>query len=147
MCQSTVEIGLIPSDPSPATIRIPSSLPREKPSAIGLSEIPFPATGNLKLPEGERFTVCVVEGPSQGKEFEITSSITTIGQMGGGANIEIEDPEISRSHCAIEIRHDGILLHDLRSTNGTYLQSSRVSVVRLEPSSIFRLGTSCLQLK
>jgi len=67
--------------------------------------------------------------------------------MGGGADIEIDDPEVSRSHCAIEVRRDGILLYDLRSTNGTYLRNSQVSVVRLEPTSIFRIGTSWLQLK
>jgi len=111
-----------------------------------LSETPFPDAANPKLPEGEHFRVCVVEGRSQGAEFEITSLITTIGRMGGGADVEIDDPEISRSHCAIEIRHDGILLYDLRSTNGTYVHNSRVSVIRLDPMSIFRIGTSLLQL-
>jgi pSer/pThr/pTyr-binding forkhead associated (FHA) protein len=95
----------------------------------------------------EHIKLCVVEGPSQGTEFEITKSITTIGRMGGGADVEIDDPEVSRSHCAIEVRRDGILLHDLRSTNGTYLRNARVSVVRLEPMSIFRIGTSQLQVK
>jgi hypothetical protein len=142
MCQSTVE-----HNPGPPTIRVPSSLPRERPSPIGLSETPFPDAANPELPEGERFKVCVLGGPSQGVEFEITSSITTVGRLGGGANVEIDDPEMSRSHCAIEIRHDGILLHDLCSMNGTYLHNFRVSVVRLDPRSTFRLGTSLLQLK
>jgi pSer/pThr/pTyr-binding forkhead associated (FHA) protein len=147
MCQSTIETGSVLSESSPATIRIPSSLPRERPSPIGLSNTPFPIAASLQLPEAQRFRICVVEGPSRGKEFELAGAITTIGREGGGANIEIDDPEMSRSHCAVEVRHDGILLHDLRSTNGTYLQNSRVSVVRLDPMSIFRLGTSLLQLK
>jgi pSer/pThr/pTyr-binding forkhead associated (FHA) protein len=147
MCRSTIEQGSIPSDPGAPTIRATSSLPRERPSAIGLSETPFPEAANPKLPKGEQIRVFVVEGPSQGGEFEITRSITTIGRIGGGADVEIDDPEISRSHCAIEIRRDGILLYDLRSTNGTYLCNSGVSVVRLEPMSTFRIGTSLLQLK
>ena|ERR1700722_15831414 len=146
MCQSTIEHDSMASNPGPATIKVSSSRQRERASPIGLSETPFPDAASPDLPEGERFRVCVLEGPSQGEEFEITSSITTIGRMGGGANIEIDDPEMSRSHCAIEIRHDGILLHDLRSTNGTYLHDSRVSVVRLGPRLIFRAGTSLLQL-
>jgi Inner membrane component of T3SS, cytoplasmic domain len=147
MCQSTIEPDSIASNSGPPTIRVPSSLPRKRHRPIGLSETPFPDDENPELPQAEHFKVCVVEGPSQGGEFEITSSITTIGRMGGGANVEIDDPEISRSHCAIEIRHDGILLYDLRSTNGTYLHNSRVSVVRLDIMSIFRIGTSLLQLK
>jgi len=147
MCSSTIEHGSVPSNPGAPTIRVISSLPRERPSAIGLSEAPFPEAANPKLPRGEHISLFVVEGPSQGGEFEITSSITTIGRIGGGADVEIDDPNISRSHCAIEIRRDGILLYDLRSTNGTYLRNSGVSVVRLEPMSTFRIGTSLLQLK
>jgi hypothetical protein len=147
MCRSTIEHGSIAYNPGAPTIRVASSLPRERPSAIGLSQAPFPEAANPKLPKGEHLRLFVVEGPSQGKEFEITSSITTIGRTGGGADVKIDDPNISRSHCAIEIRRDGILLYDLRSTNGTYLRNSGVSVVRLEPMSTFRIGTSLLQLK
>jgi hypothetical protein len=145
MCHSVIED--VPSNPGPATVRVPSSLPRERPSPIGLMDSPFPETANPKLSAGERRKICVVTGPSQGNEFEITRLITMIGRMGGGADIEIDDPEVSRSHCAIEVRRDGILLYDLSSTNGTFLGNTRVSVVRLEPMSIFRIGTSQLQLK
>jgi pSer/pThr/pTyr-binding forkhead associated (FHA) protein len=50
------------------------------------------------------------------------------------------------SNCAASA-HDGILLYDLRSTNGTYLNNFGVSMVQLEPMSIFRIGSSLLQLK
>lgn len=147
MCQSTIEPGSVSSSPGPPTIQVPLSLSRERPGLIGLSETPIPPGANPELPGGKHFRVRVVEGASQGAEFEITSLITTIGRIGGGSSVEIDDPEISRSHCALEIRHDGVLLYDLRSTNGTYLRNSRVSVVRLEPMSIFRVGTSLLQLE
>jgi len=145
MCNSIVDS--VPPDPGPATLSAPSSLPRERPGAIGLLVNSFPEAAYSELPAGEHVKLCVVIGPSQGTEFEITKSITTIGRMGGGADVEIDDPEVSRSHCAIEVRREGILLHDLRSTNGTYLRNSRISVARLEQMSIFRIGTSQLQLK
>jgi hypothetical protein len=147
MCQSTIEHGSVSSNSGPPTLRVPSSLPRERPSPIGLRENPLPDDAHTELPDGDHFRVCVVEGPSRGAEFEITSLITTIGRTGGGADVEIDDPEISRSHCAIEIRQGGIILYDLRSMNGTYLHNSRISVIRLEPMSIFRIGTSLLQMK
>jgi hypothetical protein len=145
MCRSIIEH--VPSDPGPPTILVPSSLPRERPSPIGLSVNLFPEAANPDLLADEHIQLCIVIGPSQGTEFEITKSITTIGRLGGGADLEIDDPEVSRSHCAIEVRRDGILLYDLRSTNGTYLRDSQVSVVRLELMSILRIGTSQLQLK
>jgi pSer/pThr/pTyr-binding forkhead associated (FHA) protein len=116
-------------------------------AAIGLTETVVPEAANPEISTGERIKLHVVEGPSQGSEFELSKSITTIGRIGGGADIELDDPEVSRSHCAVEVRRDVILLHDLRSTNGTYLRNSRVSVARLAARSRFRIGGSKLQLK
>ena len=104
-----------------------------------------PQTRDFRAP-----SLCGLEimfGLAQGRDFEITKSLTTIGRKGGGADIEIDDPEVSRSHCAIEIRRDGVLLYDLRSTNGTYLRGSPVTVLRLPPMSIFRIGTTHLRLR
>lgn len=145
MCNSIVDS--LPSDPGPPTTTVAPPLPRERLGSIGLSVNSFPEPANSELPAGEQIKLCVVIGPSQGTEFEITKSITTIGRMGGGADFGIDDPEVSRSHCAIEVRREGILLHDLQSTNGTYLRGSGISVARLEPMSIFRIGTSEIQLK
>jgi hypothetical protein len=144
MCRSTLDP--LPPDPGPDTVPVPSSLVPERPGAIGLSVNPFPEASRRDLLAGERVKLCVLEGTSQGTEFETTKSFTTIGRLGGGADLEIDDPEVSRSHCAIEVRREGILLHDLRSTNGTYLRGSPISVVRLAPMSIFRIGTSHLQV-
>jgi Inner membrane component of T3SS, cytoplasmic domain len=145
MCRSIIEHT--PADPGPPTVLVSSPVPRDRPGPIGLSETSFPEAANLNLPAGTHVKISVVEGPSQGREFEITRSITTIGRIGGGADIEIDDPGVSRSHCAIEVRRDQILLYDLRSTNGTFLGNSNVSVAGLEPRAIFRIGTSQLQLK
>jgi hypothetical protein len=147
MCHLTIERDSIASSPGPPTVTAPGAHPRGRPSAIGLSETAFPEAANPDLPMDRRAKLDIVMGPSRGTEFEITKSITTIGRMGGGADIEIEDPEVSRSHCAIEVRPDGVLLYDLASTNGTYIGGSRVTVIRLEPMSVFRIGLSQLQLK
>jgi hypothetical protein len=144
MCNSTIDS--LPTDPGPKTVRASSPIPRENAGPIGLGINSSTEAVNLELPVSERVRLEIVFGLAQGTEFEITKSLTTIGRKGGGADIEIDDPEVSRSHCAIEVRREGILLHDLRSTNGTYLRGSPVTVVRLEPMSIFRIGTSHLRL-
>lgn len=145
MCHSLVERGSLASGPS--TVSSPLSLPRARSSPMGLSETPLPETANPDLPMSARPKLRVVAGPAQGAEFEIARSITTIGRLGGGADVEIDDPEVSRAHCAIEVRPDGVLLYDLGSTNGTYVGNLRVSVVRLDEISILRIGLSQLQLK
>jgi len=141
MCDSLLEQDPARSGSAPPTVVAPSSKPRDKTGNIGLQ------TTSLDIQPGDLVTICVASGRDLGKEFELNKPLTTIGRLGGGADIEIDDPEVSRSHCAVEVRRDAILLHDLRSTNGTYLRDSRVSVVGLEPMSHFRIGSSFLQIR
>jgi Inner membrane component of T3SS, cytoplasmic domain len=147
MCTSVIARSPNAANAGPATLASPQSGFRDRPAPIGLSQSVFLEASNPALGAGERIKLRVAEGPSQGLEFEISKSITTIGRIGGGADIEIDDPEVSRAHCAVEVRRDGILLHDLRSTNGTYLRNSRVSVARLEKASKFRIGVSQILLR
>jgi Inner membrane component of T3SS, cytoplasmic domain len=146
MCTSVIEARVRTAGNGPATLTSPSTAARERPSAIGLSDTFFPEAHNPELSAAEQIKIRVVSGLAQGQEFELTKSITTIGRLGGGADLEINDPEVSRLHCAVEVRRDGILLHDLRSLNGTYLRNSRVSVARLGPAAKFRIGASELQI-
>ena len=141
MCDSLLEQDPARSGSAPPTVLTPSPKRHDKTGNIGLQ------TTSLDIQPGDLVTISVASGRDLGKEFELNKSLTTIGRLGGGADIEIDDPEVSRSHCAVEVRRDAILLHDLRSTNGTYLRDSRVSVVALEPMSHFRIGSSFLQLK
>lgn len=101
----------------------------------------------LELPSGEEVKISVLGGASQGMEFDVLRPLMTIGRLHGGADIEIDDPEVSRSHCAVEVRRNTILLHDLKSTNGTYIGDSRIFATQLQPMSIFRIGNSTLQVK
>jgi hypothetical protein len=100
----------------------------------------------LGIPHGQSIKLHVVAGKSQGMEIEFTRPLMTIGRVGGKADIQIDDPEVSRLHCALEIRGDVILLHDLRSTNGTFVDDSRVFAARLKKMSGFRIGSSYLQI-
>lgn len=70
----------------------------------------------------------------------------TIGRVGGKADIQIDDPEVSRLHCAVEVRGNTILLSDLGSTNGTFVDNSRVLAARLNKMSQFRVGSSYLEI-
>lgn len=52
----------------------------------------------------------------------------------------IEHPTISSIHCEIVLQNDGVLLRDLESTNGTFVNNEQVREVRLEPGQTVRLG-------
>jgi hypothetical protein len=147
MCDSLLEQDPARAGSVPPTVVASSSDRHERPGSIRLLGGLATETTALDLQPGDLVTVSVTSGQSLGKEFQLSKPLTTVGRFGGGADIEIDDPEVSRSHCAIEVRSDRILLHDLRSTNGTYLGNYRVSVARLEPMSHFRIGSTFLQLR
>jgi pSer/pThr/pTyr-binding forkhead associated (FHA) protein len=146
MCTLPIELSSSPIEPGPQTIAVSSSAPHERYKDSRLEGVPNSQTADLALPQDKLIRISVIAGSSQGMEYELSRPLMTIGRLGGGADIEIDDLKVSRVHCAVEVRRDAILLHDLRSTNGTYLGNSRVFNARLEEMSKFRIGSSFLRV-
>jgi pSer/pThr/pTyr-binding forkhead associated (FHA) protein len=145
MC--TTPIIQAASVPNPPTVALPRSGRRRRPGAILVPKDSQAPTQTLALPKDHVICVSVVQGRSQGQSFDIVRPLMTIGRAGGGADIEIDDPEASRVHCALEVRRETVLLQDLNSTNGTYVENSRVMAAQLESGSLFRIGDTLLQVK
>jgi hypothetical protein len=131
--------------PSNQTVVLRPLAPR-RPGAIRLDEKVSSHTQTLVLPANVAIKLAVVTGNAPGKVYELSRPLMTIGRMGGGADIEIDDPEVSRLHCSVEVRRDAILLQDLRSKNGTFIDDSRVFSARLEETSEFRVGATVLRV-
>jgi len=55
-------------------------------------------------------------------------------------DFRLEHPTISSVHCEIVLHADGVLLRDLESTNGTFVNNEKVREVPLTPGQIVRLG-------
>jgi predicted Zn finger-like uncharacterized protein len=102
------------------------------------------ANPSLKLPADKTLELAVLAGPMKGKTFPLTKARMVIGRA--GTDIEIDDPEISRWHCSIEVKDKVIRLRDLDSTNGLFMDDEKVRAAELQHESQFRLGSSVLQL-
>ena len=98
--------------------------------------------GALLLPADKRIALSVTQGPLKGQVFPFTKPRMVVGRT--GADIAIEDPEVSRKHCAVEVKSDTALLVDLGSTNGTFVDEKRVETHALEHLSEFRVGGTTL---
>jgi len=99
----------------------------------------------LSLPAGKNVTLTVVAGPANGlPPYRLNRPRVVLGRA--GADIEIDDPEISRWHCAVEVKDDVVRLRDLDSTNGTYFQEERVRAAELIHLSEFRIGSTVVRL-
>ncbi len=98
----------------------------------------------LELPAGKAITLSVTAGPVKGLVCPLTRPRVVLGRT--GADIEINDPEVSRWHCAVEVKDDVVRLRDLDSTNGTYFNGERVRAAELEHLSKFRIGSTVVLL-
>ena len=104
--------------------------------------------GGLSLPSDKRVSLAVLSGATQGNVFALSRPTALIGRSGGraGADIELEDPEVSRAHAVVECRGSRVVVRDLGSTNGTFVDDQRVEERELEDKSEFRVGGTRLML-
>ena len=69
----------------------------------------------------------ITGGPAQGSNIEIGQELQ-IGRSAGAEGRLGDDPEISRQHARISRDAQGqLVVEDLGSTNGTYVNTKRVS--------------------
>jgi predicted component of type VI protein secretion system len=87
----------------------------------------------------------VVAGPAAGRRIDLTGPVT-VGRREG--EVVIEDPEISRRHCTIAPGpHGEVVITDLGSTNGTWINGTRIGVPTVvRPGDEVRLGDCVCRL-
>jgi predicted Zn finger-like uncharacterized protein len=98
--------------------------------------------GAIELPKDKRFSLAVIQGAATGQIYQITTTRTTLGRS--GADINLDDPEASRQHAALEILGETAILRDLGSTNGTFLDLERIDQQVLTNQMEFRIGSHVL---
>jgi predicted Zn finger-like uncharacterized protein len=79
-----------------------------------------------------------------GKEYPVSGAEVTVGRS--GTEITVDDPEVSRRHCMIKVFGDRVVIMDLESTNGTYIDGKRVMTGNLGIGERFTIGNTTLEL-
>jgi len=102
-----------------------------------------PEDDGLKLPAAKAATLTVISGPEKGAVHNLKKARVILGREGAG--IVLNDQEISRHHCLIEVRENYANLKDLDSTNGTFYEEERVRAAMLQDGAEFRIGTSVIR--
>src|SRR5690242_12524933 len=62
-------------------------------------------------------------------------------------DVVINDHQISRQHCRIEPQKDGVLVIDLNSRNGLYVNGQRLMRHLLKPGEVLKIGDAILRLE
>jgi pSer/pThr/pTyr-binding forkhead associated (FHA) protein len=82
-----------------------------------------------------------------GRSYELKVEKTTVGRVSDNA-FEVPDASVSSHHAEILLRGDEVIVHDLNSTNGTYINGQQVTgEAPLKPGQILRLGTIEMRLE
>jgi pSer/pThr/pTyr-binding forkhead associated (FHA) protein len=70
---------------------------------------------------------------------------TTIGRVEDNA-FQIAEPSVSSRHCEILLQGSEVLVKDLNSTNGTFINGEKITERVLKPGQTLRLGNVELKL-
>lgn len=87
----------------------------------------------------------VLSAGLNGRSHELNVDKTTIGRVDDNT-FQIVDPSVSSHHCEVLLRGTDVLVRDLNSTNGTFINGEKVSESVLKAGQTLRLGQIEMQL-
>ncbi len=93
-----------------------------------------------------RMGLTVVGGPDSGLSGEFDREVVRIGAL-ADSDLVLTDQTVSRAHAEIRRTPEGLLLHDLGSTNGSFVGDVRVREVFLADGRTFRVGKTEIRLE
>ena len=82
----------------------------------------------------------IVGGTSNGQEIPVTSSKISLGR-GEEADYRLKSELVSRSHCEIQLLSEEVVITDLNSRNGTFVNGVRLEGKQsIKPGDSLRIG-------
>lgn len=90
------------------------------------------------IPSGRAILV-VRGGEDEGKYFEVSAVVTTIGRH-EDSSIRLDDITVSRQHSEIHETGGKYIVRDAGSLNGTYVNQRRIDVAELSQGDELQVG-------
>jgi len=87
----------------------------------------------------------VLSAGLNGRSHELNVDKTTIGRVDDNT-FQVADPSVSSHHCEVLLRGTDVVIRDLNSTNGTFINGEKISESVLKVGQTLRLGQIELQL-
>jgi LSD1 subclass zinc finger protein len=83
----------------------------------------------------------ILTGITHPETVELSDGLLSIGRNPTN-DIRVHDATVSSFHCELIVTEESILVRDLNSTNGTFIDGQPVQEAVLEPGQALRLGTA-----
>ena len=81
-----------------------------------------------------------------GRAHELKVDKTTIGRVEDNT-FQIAEPSVSSHHCEVLLRGSDVVVKDLNSTNGTFINEEKITESVLKPGNTLRVGQIELRLE
>jgi hypothetical protein len=81
-----------------------------------------------------------------GRTYELKVEKTTVGRVSDNT-FEIPESSVSSHHAEILLRGNDVIIRDLDSTNGTFINGEKISEAVLKPGQVLRFGTVEMRLE
>ena len=95
----------------------------------------------------ERPVLSVTRGPGSGQVYELSRETATSLGRAKANDIVLDDVAVSSQHCRIRPEDGHFVVHDLRSTNGTFVNERRVLQQSLTEGDVIQIGETYLQYR
>lgn len=136
--------GANPSTAAPAAPPQPDLPPLET-AGVPPTATPSPA---MTIAAGPATRIVAIQGPYAGQIFELNADLMTLGREAVHPIALVNDMGVSRNHAQIVRRGDQVLIEDLGSTNGTYVNGVRISApTPIKPGDTLQLGVSLFRVE
>jgi pSer/pThr/pTyr-binding forkhead associated (FHA) protein len=105
-----------------------------------------PAQPAMAVEAGEKPRLTITWGPQTGQDFTLDREVLVIGREGGAPfEITVQDRAVSAPHAKLVRSGATYVLHDLESTNGTFLNYEQLKEPRtLQDGDIIKVGKTVL---
>ena len=111
-------------------------------------DVDVPGAGRTALrPQGPGrvVSIAITEGPLAGTRVTVESEMV-VGRA--GADITIQDPEISRRHASLKPQNGGLEIRDLESANGTVVNGAAIDrPTTLHNGDVITLGHTSITVE
>lgn len=81
----------------------------------------------------------MVKADGSSKEFRLDKEHAVVGRD-EGCRLRIPLPSVSRRHCELKVDDDELIVKDLGSSNGTFVNGRKVKTTELAPGDLLSVG-------
>jgi predicted component of type VI protein secretion system len=96
---------------------------------------------------GRLFTHLVIDSPGQSQQIVLWDTLEITVGRAPDRDVVIPDSEVSRQHALFNMEGQSYVVADLHTSNGTFVNGTRVSRHQLRPGDVVEVGPARIQFR